>query len=622
MCQAIGKRTELKLFYIVDIDSHLVSSHLIENLQTTSIQTILISHHSKVRSSVITDGPKNMIFILEDFQELFNLIFFTISQADLTEINKEIVTGLGNNKSHPGCQLKETLPRYCIKVDGHYLWSGNRKACSKVVSITSSELEDRSVLSDKVFNATRDLYFNKIWNCRNHLIFVLKNVQHNTRTIEPKYFTDDTLKESVSGSLIFCFKFFWRFFKGRNTVICYPGSCEKYDAFTGNVISYRNDTLETFLDFSWKNLHGKTLEVSIGFLRDTDLRISTRPYWSDFVDFYWEVLYNFERSGNCVLRRPTSNKDFFLIEDGLRFGIDFLVFDTGIVLEETDVSKFDFSVSIHTSRLCIATPHSGFMSQGLVIFKSFTPTVWILACIAIGIFVSIHYIFLYLQCESFRRLYSVAEIDYYRNASSLLIIYAFFICGSPPSLHLGRLITGKILFVIFSFAAMILSTVFLGGMTTLLSNRVMYPEIDSLETLETSDHFIQTFSDLDGDMLTYISKSNQSETMKVKFINSLSYYIDLYFDSLGPLVWNSTVSSFFHDFHQMHEGQQGKVLKKLQKTIRLTAERDALLLSLPFSSTPKKNVRIKFLPLHDDEMPEYHLMGKKLNDVSADVLIS
>ncbi|CAH0382925.1 unnamed protein product [Bemisia tabaci] len=611
MCQTIVRKTELQLFYIVDIHSHLVSSHLIESLHTNSIQTILISHHSKVRSSVITDGPKNMIFILQDFQELFNLIFFTISQADLTEINKEIVTGLGNNKSHPRCRLKETLPRYCIKVDGRYLWSRNRKACKKVI-ITSSELEDMSVLSDGVFNATRGLYFNKIWNSRNHLIIMLQNVQRNTTVITvPKEFPDGTLTGDVTGSLIFCFKFFWRFFKGRNTVISHPGSCEKYDAFTGNLISYQNDTHETFFDFSWENLNGKTFGVSNFIHSAGDMRVLSRPGWSNIVGFYMDVLDYFELSANCTFRFILP-KDETMIEDSLRSGIDILAPNTGIVSKETDHSKFDFSVSIHASSLCIATPHSAFMSQGLVIFKSFPLPVWVLTCVTIIVFFFIQYSYQYSQCESFQLLYTDAEIDYYRNTSSLLTVYAYFMCGSPPSLHLGRLITGKILFGIFSFATIILSTVFLSGMTTLLSDRVMYPEIDSLETLAMSDHCIQSPVVIDTDMSIFIDELNQSETMRGKFVDSMEFYNNFVNDLMTISFSKATNASNYHDLLWIFEPKHGEIIKEIQRNIRLIAEKDAFLRSVPFFSTPKTILRMKFLSSDDGEIFEYHLMKECL----------
>ncbi|CAH0383486.1 unnamed protein product [Bemisia tabaci] len=340
----------------------------------------------------------------------------------------------------------------------------------------------------------------------------------------PKNFPNGTLKGDGTSGLIFCFKFLWRFFKGRNTVICNPGGCEKYDAFTENLISYRNDNHEIFLDFSWNNLHGKPLGVSINFLRDPDLRVSNRPFWSDYGDFYMNVLDSLRRSLNCTLVSIPSGRES-LIEETLRSGIDFSAFDTGIVSKGSDHSKFEFSVSIDMSSLCIATPHSGFMSQGLVVFESLPPAVWILTCVTFVSFVFFQYIFQYAQCESFNHFYTDAEVDYYRDSSSLLTVYAYFMCGSPPSLHLGRLFTGKILFAIFSFASIILSTVFLSGMTTLLTDKVMYPEIDSLETLEMSDHFIQTFENLDADMLIFIDELNQSDTMKAKFIDSMHYFI-------------------------------------------------------------------------------------------------
>ncbi|CAH0383939.1 unnamed protein product [Bemisia tabaci] len=410
-----------------------------------------------------------------------------------------------------------------------------------------------------------------------------------------------------SGSLLFCFKFFWRFFKGRRVVICFPNDCAKYDAFTEDLISYRNHPHETFFDFSWKNMHGKPIVSTLGFMQNPGLKVSNRPLWSNYGGFYEELVSHFERSVNCTLKLIPTVDENLAIENSLKHGIELPLFEIGTFLKGTDVSKFDFSLSFDTSSICIATPHSGFMSQSLVIFKSYSPVVWVFICVTIITFVSMQYVFQYSQCELFHRLYTDADIDYLRDNSALLTVYAYFTCGSPPSLHLGHFFTGKILFVIFSFSAIIISTVFLSGMTTLLSEKVMYPEIDSLEALEKSELFVQSFERFDDNMLSFLAELNQSKALEAKFIDSMIFYVDLFYVELVAtshyINANDTLMSFESNFQNLTE--------KVENNIISIAETDAVLLSIPYSSTPRTDLRIRHYVLEDGWF-EYHLMKESL----------
>lgn len=64
--------------------------------------------------------------------------------------------------------------------------------------------------------------------------------------------------------------------------------------------------------------------------------------------------------------------------------------------------------------------------------------------------------------------------------------------SSPSRLLLGRVITGKILFLVVSFFVLIIVTVLQSQLTTLLSKSLRYPNIDTLEELSNSNLFIQT----------------------------------------------------------------------------------------------------------------------------------
>ncbi|CAH0383462.1 unnamed protein product [Bemisia tabaci] len=614
ICKQIAIRTEVRLFYTVEIHSNPLSTQLIRNLHEASIQTIATTHYSKSSSTVVTEQSKNIIFVLKDIQELFDLLFCTISQPKSAKLNEEKVSGPEIDGRGTGHQMEKILPRYCIKIDNRSLTPEKGKTCFKTVSITSTELEDSSTLSDEVFHATRGLYFNKIWNFKNHLIIFLTNFGLGPRKSSSNFFQNKTLKSvelDTSSNLHFCFRFFWRFFKSQKTVICHLRGCEKYDPFMENLISYSGDADETFFDFSWKNMRGKPVGTSRQGIEDEVFNVAHGPTWILHNDFITNLLESLETIVNCTIKDYYDYHDAppLEIDEGLKYDIDLFSFGTGIISADTDFSKFDFSISIGCGSLCIATPHSVFMSQGLVIFKSFTPVAWAFISITIVIFVLVQYIFQQMQSGFFYRLYTDAEIDNYRDTSSWLTVYAYFICGSPPSLQLGHLSTGKIIFIIFSFSAIIISTVFLSGMTTLLSSRVVYPEIDAINTLVSSDLFIQSFEVLNtGDMYDVFDQLNQSEVLKSKLLDSFKFD----YDSIVESTFSDNFSFFGRDGDELFKSEKalGNRLHEAVENVRSLATTDAFLISLPFSSTPRKSLRIRHF--NRTQWFEYHLMEECL----------
>ncbi|CAH0386501.1 unnamed protein product [Bemisia tabaci] len=614
VCQNIANRTDLKLFYTVDLDSDPSFQHLIQDLHGTSIQTISITHHGGMTDSMVTDQRKNIIFNFNDIDELFNFIFHTISPPESLKMNREMETGFEGSTENTVNQTKKTLPRYCIKVDEFHYFS-QREGCSKEVRITSSELENGSILSDSVYNATSGFYLNKIWNFRNHLIFLLKNVGHCAREFPSKIFrnvTFPTFETNKRFNLILCFKFFWRFFKGQKTIICHPDGCEKYDPFTESLIFYQGwaQIHEDFLDFSWTNMHEKSILVIEDYSEPAGLRSFRIETWMSGSFFFDVVLENLVDAVNCTLRTlgPYEIHKAEVRKNALKYDVSLLFFNNEIISEGTDYSELDISASVDTSALCIATPHSGYMSQGLVIFKSFSPLVWIFISATFASLTIMQYFYQYSQYALFPRLYTETEVDYYRDTSSLLIVYAYFICGSSPSLHLGRLFTGKVLFLIFSFSTIIISTIFLSGMTTLLSDRVLYPEIDSIRSLEESNMLIQTHKK-ENTETSIFDHLNLSESLRASLADNFYYYTDVVILELMEIL--STYDPVLVNFAAIHDfflnlTDIGNSVEKIDQNVRSITETDALLLGVPSSSTPQKNLRMRsFL---NDQWYDYHLM--------------
>ncbi|CAH0382747.1 unnamed protein product [Bemisia tabaci] len=600
VCENIVKKTDLKLFYKVEINSRDSLPNLIHDLHENSIQTISVSHHSRLTSSVVVDHVKNMIFILDDLNEVLDLIFYTISQTEPLE-------------------LKRALPHYCIKVDQRYLRPGEQENCTDETRIASSELRDSSVLSDSLFNATRGLHSHKIWNFKNHLIFMIKPWGQDSRKSMPKApptsSTDLGSERDIFESLMFCFKFFWRFFKGQRVIICHLDGCKKYDPFAENLVFYQGDGDETFFDFSWKNMHKKSIGVFLNcFANEVTSKFSIFPARGGLQNVQYEVFDRLKQLLNCNVYyhefwiERLGKTDLFEAAEGLKFGIDIISYGSGILSENLDYSKYDFSVGTDTNALCFATPHSAYMPQALVIFQGFTPILWGFIAVTIVTFCLIQRIFQHLQSEVFRCLYSDVEIDYYRDTSSLLTVYAYFICGNPPSLHLGRLFTGKILFLIFSFSAFIISTLFLSGMTTLLSDRVLYPEIDSLKTFEMSELFIQNIWTTTSEMTTLFDQLNQSEGMKAKLVDNMMFY---------TLEAPAEILEFndAYDFGNISYSREmkkvlGDAVEAVEKNVRSIGETNAFLVRLPFSSSHKDNLKMRHFPLN--ESFDYHLVEECL----------
>ncbi|CAH0391393.1 unnamed protein product [Bemisia tabaci] len=302
--------------------------------------------------------------------------------------NDSNVKKVTNRKYH---KVENALHRYCIDVDGASLESNAEETCDYKVNLTSDELKDLSVLSDPIFNLTRGLYNNNIWNPNNYIVFMLhEGNQEFGSEVRSAYESDIGQKYGVHVQ-------------------------------SQNVIKY---------------------------------------------------------------------------------------------FESISTADVDYSVTVDSCVLCFVTPHSQLMPQYLVIFKAFTPVVWYFIVITITIFILMQHLFQ----KIFRAFYSDAERSSYEGSSSMLTIFSYFICGSPPRLLLGRFYTGKVLFTVFSFATIIISTVFLDGMTTLLTKQVRYPEIDSLKDMEDASIFIQV---LDAEKASrFFLQENKYKTLATKLTHS------------------------------------------------------------------------------------------------------
>ncbi|CAH0383003.1 unnamed protein product [Bemisia tabaci] len=330
--------------------------------------------------------------------------------------------------------------------------------------------------------------------------------------------------------------------------------------------------------------------------------------------FLLGIFDDFVSSMNCTLEYISVYQDIgrqyddYRTEIGQKYGVHLQTSNTIGTFENADSSDADFSVSVDSSLLCLVTPHSQLMPQYLVIFKTFTPIVWACILATILIFVLMQYVFQFSQRQTFRRFYSDAELDSYEKTSSFLIVYSYFICGSPSTLLLGRLYTGKLLFVIFSFATIIISTVFLNGMTTLLEKQVQYPEIDSLEEMKESEMLIQV-EDMEQ-ISNFLQQEKRCEKLATKLTDSLNsatrsielelmesqeFFIEFFFQ-------NST----FNGFEFLNGTRRNYNLHTRLQNIRMMYGTDAFLESIPEAMISAQSVRI--LNPIDRTLIDFHLV--------------
>ncbi|CAH0391392.1 unnamed protein product [Bemisia tabaci] len=521
------------------------------------------------------------------------------------------------------------LPRYCIEIDGASFEPNARKTCDYKVNIASDELEDLSILSDPVFSLTKGLYRNNIWNSNNHIIFMLHQeafdavpftmllskrqwnfgVFGNKTRVIPK--PETKMKK-------FVFKFFWRFFRGLKTIICERTFCERYNPFTEEVVTYYGKENEAYFDFSLDNMHKK----SVGYFSDvesTELSsngLEMTPHWMFLL---LESLQGLERSLNCTFEHLDhlldEYKDAFGhdIDVGQKYGAHLQSRNMIIVFESMSISDTDYSVSVDSGVVCLITPHSQLVPQYLVIFKAFTPVVWIFIVITITIFIFMQHLFQVSQSQTFQQFYSNSARSSYEGTSSMLTVFSYFICGSPPRLLLGRFYTGKVLFTVFSFATIIISTVFLDGMTTLLTKQVRYSEINSLKDMEDANLFIQV-SDVETTSKFFLQENkykalatkltNSSHSLKIFFFAEMVRDLRLFDQIINLDNW----TDFVMDLARRTEYEDYWI----KNVINLHAiyESDAYLERIPQSTISKQSVSItRFL----QERPmSYHLVAESL----------
>ncbi|CAH0762003.1 unnamed protein product [Bemisia tabaci] len=327
--------------------------------------------------------------------------------------------------------LKKTsrLKNYCLKNDFHDSdLMDVNRTCDLELRISQPEMDGQALLTDPVCKRTKALFANSVWNSENYVTFMLEHGDHSAIKITAR-------------RLRFLFHFFWRFFRGLRTVVCRESICFKRDPFS-DVIQQIDVDEDDYFDFA-PVVGGN---VRIGFVSKKDVFGTDEDVSPESTAIVYVVASDIQSDLQFeevnVLGQARGESDYF--GNAVAQNFDMLIFD-GTFSPNADFSMFEFSAAIQSFSYCYATPRSNFIPLSFLPFKCFPPETWM---------------------------------------AIVVVVVALLL--------LGRISTGKILFLLVSLFVLIVITTFQSELTTLLSKQVRYPEIDTLEELKNSDLLIQT----------------------------------------------------------------------------------------------------------------------------------
>lgn len=491
------KESKQPLIYLINYVSEPPVSLLIENMHFSSIQTILDDSSNLERFNE-NSHPKNMVFFVENVPDIISIILDSVKGHPfdvLTPPRDHFLYCSNATGDNDGPSAQQVLERgvhgHCVKIGGENPESKNFNSISlPPLIIHDFELEHGSILSQELYLATRELYSHNIWSSKNYLIFFVCDSTNSRKfCIEGSSRNDCDQFDDTSVA----FKFFWRFFKGLKSVICFTEVCFAHNPFTGEIVHFTGLRDEQYFDFSWPDLNGGYFQILVPTL-NSEFGGSAFDFWQTFwIEVLTQIAGTVEKERNCSFETARNSYIFEIgdFKQAQQFGIDIVVEVEGLIVGETLFSQYEFTTSMESYHMCLAVPRAGLVPQPLAIFYSFSTIIWTLILITILTFVCVLYLFLKLQVNVFQSYYDETTIQSFQTESAIFTVYAYFLCGCPPRLLLGKLLTGKILFTIFSFAAIILVTAFQDSMYRMLSNYVKYPDVDTLEEFSRTEWAIQ-----------------------------------------------------------------------------------------------------------------------------------
>lgn len=289
--------------------------------------------------------------------------------------------------------------------------------------------------------------------------------------------------------LLITFRFIWRFFRSRRVVICIDEECFNYDPSNDIINEYTDDTTAYF-DFSPPALRGRPFSVFEYWRYDRFSSLAQLRAWPAIIRFVTDtVCYHLRGYCDALPRTITINDGLASNEidfdDAIREDADAVVVD-GSLLDE-DFRDFDVISLIDPDHLSFVVPEKGHMPSYLMPARCFSKTVWLFTCGTVVLFIVVH--------EAYRRVVvklrsSEDNPHVAERISTVFTVYSYVICVSRSRLLID-LFTGRILFGIFSFSFLILSSVFLSVLVENIGKRIRYVPINTIEELRESGLPIQ-----------------------------------------------------------------------------------------------------------------------------------
>ncbi|CAH0392678.1 unnamed protein product [Bemisia tabaci] len=598
------------VFHIINFTPNFPVTTLIHSLHEKYILTHTINDPCQFLGQIGRQpDSKNIIFFLKNFNDLSTLILNPAKNECDGRISGEHnftylqQSGLRVNVSHS--RFKGT---FTPEKDA----TGASTPCDLKPHKDFAALDRRSVLTNRMLNLTHGFYNHTIWNYRNHLIFVVlssqktmaseKNAQAASNTSSRVY-----LDDCIFNCLVSYFKFFWRIFKGQRAVICLENTCYRYDPYAERLSIFNGLSDEEYFDFSLTDLHGKTLRCGVELHEANFPAVVHLSSWASPLLHSISLL---QEALNCSVDLFDPPIDIPLnSEAGLKYDLDLISINGEAGLIDLGVSDVDHTVSVESCALCIVAPRRGFKPPYLVVFLSFSGPLWLIFLASVLLSIAVQRHFQQFQVRVLGDLYTDRSRSAFENTSAIFMIYGYFICGSPPRLLLGKWFTGRILFLIFSFSALIIVTVYQSEMVTLLSNRVRYEDIQNIGELQESDLFIQTTSSSE-EHIEFLRKHPDYAGLETKLFTSYRSINDVLSEYLQPniggrLIINGTFYTIDENLlSTLTEGVFSETLPALNKALISVMHTDAFFVNIPQSMLQQKNFLIRWRSL--GEPVEWH----------------
>ncbi|CAH0383395.1 unnamed protein product [Bemisia tabaci] len=624
ICREIVHLSKNRQFHIVDLRRNPPVTSLVRSLHESSISTVSIRHHSELSLFSRNRNQKNLIIFLTETNNIFSLILTTASHRNETRIPANF--SYTSSNSYAENIVQGELPNYCVTYDSVVGSEQVNTSCNYRLNLTPAELKGESPLTDQLLSFTRGLYSHNIWNYKNCIVFMvdqkswrkLTSKQERPGIKKSQYSFSSVLTKSdeiESRNLIFLFDVFWRFFRGHRTTICFKQHCIWYDRSERSLLFYGGSKNERYFDFTPPVFQDRMSDDYV-----YKIGIGHALHFSRF-DFKTPQLFG--ELLNLIFERDIEHfmldkRDALYGDAGLQQNLDLIIYEGGYILEESEISQFHLTPSFDSLYYCILAPRRGFMPQYLVVVKCFSPPVWLAILIALATSWLMQWAFQRFQVKYFAHFYSDAEISAFEDSSPFLAIYSYFLSGSPPFLLLGKFLTGKICFFVFTFFNLIIGTVLQSGLTTLLTSYVRYSDIETLAELEQSGLYIQTQS---VEAISDILGQSEHALLKHQLTDSRYYYEQ---QTAIELLYEYNHNNILCDWTSPNLTAKSnnctEKISALEKNMVSMTGVDAYLARTPYSFLTAKN-RVTPRGFFNSAEIEFHLIGECLTTYPISYMI-